>query len=804
MGKKMATYSLSEIHQCLESSCFVYHNCTHALLCAVFEFFPEHYYMSAKTRCVNTIQWPAGRRVFLAVLLIFVCSGCDFEARQARKELKHKTPAVRAAAISKLSQREGASAIKEIGPLINDRSPGVRLAVVKALRRIKSKKGLRYLQIAVRDPDPEIRLSAIRGLGELKDERAIPVLLSRFKDQNMVVRRAVRYALIDIGVDRGQQVEMLAQRAKNRWISLLASNRATATRVEAIRALSLSGKEEVISKLLPLLGDSDIDVVEAAALGLGRLGGDKIREAFEAGLKDPSPRVRNAVQRGIVEFTRNHPADKWTLKLLSSEHDKIREAAITQLINYFGIETEIELNKASSHKKTGALDKTGAHAALTKPTKSPSPRQNSFRETIKQKHTSKICSLFGDPLPETAFKAGLLAKHLGLSCFHESTGGSGEAGIDNKTESQNRFRRLWLRALVEERLDDKQREELAAWCKENSLKELQARLFAKLNSPKINEAIKKRAETLYEEYLYASKRWLTEKEWRSLEKDTRAREPGPKMQAPADPKAERMKELLSVFPARPKDEIILLPSHVPPQGVERVLRYLGFFPHLKGFLAKIAHEGPTELLACALEGLSKQTWEEPPSQEIVAAVKRAVTGPEETRKAGAKVLGAMGKYGISVLIQLLEKDPSEEVRAAAAAGLARTGLNSARKPLRKSAEEKLSLYTIIALQKLEDPLAVPIFLKQLKGNPPRALLEERAALIRAIGVLGSPQKETVSTLIEELDHPVWVIRASAADSLGLLKAVDAKPHLQARLKDFYAPVRRACRQALDRLKESSH
>lgn len=750
--------------------------------------------MSAKTRCANKMQWSAGRRVFLAVLLFYILPGCDFEARQARKELKHKTPAVRAAAIDKLSQRKGASAIEEIGPLINDRSPGVRLAVVKALRRIKSKKGLRYLQIAVRDPDPEIRLSAIRGLGELKDDRAIPVLLSRFKDQNMVIRRAVRYALIDIGVDRSQQVEMLAQRAKNRWISLLASNRATATRVEAIRALSLSGKEEVVSKLLPLLGDSDIDVVEAAAVGLGRLGGNKVREAFEAGLNDPSPRVRNAVQRGIVELTRNHPADKWTLKLLDSEHDKIRAAAIAQLLNHFGIDTEIDKNKASSNKKTST------HAALGKSTKSPSPKQSSLRETIKQKQTSKICNLFDDPLAETAFKAGLLVKNLGLSCFHESTGDSGHAGLENKNETKNRFRQLWLRALVEEKLDDKQREELATWCKENSLKERQARLFAKLNSPKINQAIKKRAETLYKEYLYASERWLTEKQWELLEKDTRAREPGPKIQAPADPKAERMKDLLSGFPARPKDEIILLPSLVPPQKVEKVLRYLGFFPHLKGFLSKIAHEGPTELLASALEGLSKQSWEEPPSQEIVAAVKKAVTGPEETRKAGAKVLGAMGKYGISVLIQLLEKDPSEEVRAAAAAGLARTGLNSARKPLRKSAEKKLSLYTIRALQKLEDPLAVPIFLKHLKGNPPRTLLEERASLIRALGVLSSPEKETVSTLIEELDHPVWIIRASAADSLGLLKAVNAKPHLQARLKDFYAPVRRACRQALQRLK----
>lgn len=711
------------------------------------------------------------------VLATFAVLGCDLEARQARKELGHTTPAVRAAAVEKLSRAKGRSAIPEIGPHVNDRSPVVRLAVVKELRKLKSPKGLHYLQMAARDVDPEVRLSAVRGMGELKDERAVPTLLARFDDHNPVVRRATRYALKDIGIDRSEQVALLAERSRNRWISLAASNRAVSTRIEAIRALSLSGKTDVFSILLPMLEESDVEVVEAAAVGLGLLGGERALNAFESGMLDHSPLVKKAMEKGVVKMLNNHPPGDWTLDFLESDSAETKKSALAQLLRHFS------LVEKPTHKEKTAEDKLTEQAS-----KEGSGSTEEFFNELRENSAwiQKICALFNDPEFEIAYKAGLLARNLRLNCL--------------QAVPENGIRHTWLKALIEGSITDTEEEKIAEWCKKHSLKTPLAELFSDLDLPKTHNAVKARAEELYKQYRHASERWLDEDQWRSLEDDERARKPGPKIKAPSDPKAERMTELLSRFPDRPGEAIVFFQPAIDSEEVKKVLRYSGLFAESKSFLSRIVLDGPEELHEAALIGLSARDFTKSPSLETVEAIKKAVTGSVETRKAAAKALGAMRNYGLSILLQLFTKDPDSNVRAASAEALARTGLTAAREPLRKSLQKQLSIPTIRALQKLQDPLSAPILLKHLKGNPPEALLEERASLIQALGTLGRPEQELVATLVEELDHPAWGIRMIAAESLGMLGAKKAVPALEARLTDFYGPVRKACRHALERLK----
>ena len=741
--------------------------------------------------------------------------GCDPEARQARKDLKHTTPAMRAAAVKKLARTEGKSAIKEIGPLINDRSPGVRLAVVKALRQLKSKKVLRYLQTAVRDVDPEVRLSAVRGLGELKDKRAVPVLLTRFQDHNTVVRRAARIALLNMGVDRAQQVAFLAKRARNRWVALSASNRATATRVDALRALSLNGREENVEILARALRASDVEVVEAAAVGLGRMGGAKAETLLVKALASPTPRVRAAVERGIIERIQRHPPGEWTIKRLEGSSRLVKLAALETLTraaregnkDLLGALSKMQVCRllGASHLKVAieaaklakALKLTCPWGELVKDArerKTPGGAENNGEESraTPPRKTKPEKTKPEKAKPRKAAQRGTAPQEGGANSKKEAQTPPG-------FEEPKGFRPLWVKAMVVGELTAAERRRAARLAEKLTLHGAWARAFAALEAPEIHKAVKEHVQALYERYVYESRRWVDEDEWRSLEKDGRAKDLGPKIRPPSDPKAQQIKKLLARFPSRPKTPLRLLPPRLSPKEVGRGLRYLGHYENTRSFLAKVAFEGPPELRPAALEGLGGRRFKETPSSEVVAAVKEAVSGDVEARVAATKVLGAMGRYGFSVLVQLLARDPLGEVREAAAAALARTGLAAAREPLRNRGREKLTLAVIRALRKLDDPLAVPLFLKRLKKTPIRGLLEERVALIQAVGELGEAKKEIVSTLVEELDHPHWAVRSAAAKSLGQLKAEEAREGLEARTTDFYRPVRRACREALERI-----
>ncbi len=721
---------------------------------------------------------------FAFILTAIALHGCDFEARRARRELGDEIPAVRAAAVEKLGRTKRESAIPEIGPLINDRSPIVRLAVVKELRKLKSSKGLHFLQTGARDADPEVRLAAVRGLGELKNKRAVPTLLARLDDGNPVVRRAAGYALIDIGIDRPGQVALLAERARNRWISLAAANRAVATRIEAIRELSLSGKKDVVSILLPMLKENDVEIVEAAAAGLGILGGEKARKAIRAGLLDESPQFKQAMEKGAIKLLHNHPPGEWTLDFIHSDVTAIRRGAIAQLLRH-----------STGLKKTAEQeDAKQDHPGIQKADQDSDSKEEFFSRLKRNPDQSqKICCLLEDPQFEIAYDAGLLARNLRLDCKKPTP--------EEEAHPEMAIRSIWLKALVKGSITSAEEEKISAWCSDHPLPRPLAEIFAKLNLPKVHHAVKEQAERLYKQYLQASKRWLDEDQWRSLEQHGRAKTPGPKISAPSDPKTEQIKDLLSRFPDHPGERIVFFPPEVDSKDVKEVLNYLGFYKGSRTFLARIVLEGPQELHSAALTGMGARDFREPPFAEIVDAIKKAVTGPPDVRKAAATALGAMGEYGLHILVQLLKNDPDADVRAAAASGMARTGVTAARKPLRKSLEKTLSLAKIKALEKLQDPLSVPILLKHLKRNPPDVLLEERAAVIQALGTLGKPDKELLAALVDELDHPFWQIRMTAAESLGLLGAKESIPPLKARSADFYDPVRRSCKQAIATLEE---
>jgi HEAT repeat protein len=700
-------------------------------------------------------------RTALLALFCFVAvaTGCDPKARKARKELRHTTPTVRAKAAIRLARMEGADAVKDIGPLVNDRSAPVRLAAVKALRLIESKETLPFLLTAVRDADPEVRLSAVRGLADLGDRKAVGTLLSRLGDSSSVVRRAARFALEDLGITRREQVSRLARKALRRWIARLAENRETPTRREAIFHLSLHGKSSVTKRILELMRSNDPEILEAAAKGLGRIGGDKSTRALLSALSSPIREVRESAAQGLATMVKWHQPGQWVGELLEASHPAVRRAAAVRLADQIGDEaSDIDL-----------------------------PVQ-------------LLCSLLDDEVAATAKAAAKLLRHREAGCKQTAEPRAAEKSRADRQHGV--LREVQIEVLLGRSPTAEQLADLARWCEANLPPSHAFDLLAKLEAPGVRDALRKRIERVVSDYERETEKWLTEEEWKTLTGHSHAKPLGARPHPPTDEKSRAVTRLLSRFPERGSRRLELLPPRVSADELRRALSLLGHLPGSERPLAELAADGSRTSREAALLGLAETRYEGVPSPTAVRAVKKAIAGPAGMRSAAARALGAMGKYGLPVLAQLLVKEKSSKVRARVARSMARTGLTAARAPLRKAAEKRLELAVVRALHELEDPKAAPILLRQLKKNPPDVLLQERLALVEALGDLGEKGKDVVSALIDELDHPHWTLREAAARSLGKLGDRRAVEALEARVADFYRPVREACRRALSVIKGS--
>lgn len=736
---------------------------------------PTHPLCSTSTTIVRPWRapWPLLHRYAIAVFglagVCFLTASCDPDVRKAKKELEHTTPAVRAKAAVRLARLEGKEAISHIGPLVNDRSATVRLAAVKALRSIESKKTSVYLQTAVRDADPEIRLSAVRGLGELGDRRATGVLLNRLEDPNPVVRRAARFALEALSIDRREQVARLAARARRQWVARLAEHRAVPTRKAALFHLSLHDDPQTNRLLYPLLKSDNPEIVKGAAAALGRLGGKKAQKRLIETLKSPHVEVRKSATHGLLTLMEWNPVTPRTVALLFAPAPAVRQRAATKLWQ--------------------AAAKKQAPAVLS---------------------TIDLCPLLADARQATAVAAAKLVHHYQKKCPLPTA-------LDPLRRA--RILVLWDRPLGSIDLDT-----VAAWCrkhlpdkrarsffdhlvartvkhaKKSTKTPLRAKTAARARA--VLEALRQNIESVILHYRRETEKWLTEKQWQGVETHFRAQPLGPRPTPPGDEKSRALTRLLAPFPRAAARQPELLPARVSTARLKKALFLLSALPQSRLRLARLALAKAHTLRQTALQAMGEVTDTSVPSPQAVEAVKKATAADASLRVAAARALGGMGRYGLSVLFQLLAKDPNPEVRKAAARSLARIGSLKVRAPLRRAAAKRLELATIRALHQLEDPKAAPILLEQLKKNPPEVLLQERLALVEALGDLGTGNKELVAALIDELNHPHWTLREAAATSLGKLGARGAIDALSARQADFYKPVRAACKKALARIAQS--
>jgi len=310
-----------------------------------------------------------------------VRAGGDGAAALVAGALAGSDAAARPAALQAVWQIEGQAATKSFAALLGKVAPPVQAALLAGLAQRGDAAAVPAITSVARSKDAAVRLAAIRALGELGDASTVGVLADAAASARGAEQRAARQALAKLR--RGKVGEaILAQLPKAAPAAQAELMRALAARREAsavpgllalagrgdptvrtacIRAIGVLADEKAAGKLLALLpgakepavreaiGDALVAIagrsarrealappVLAAMKGAdvpvrctllrvaGQVGGPEAIKALHAGVRDPSPKVRDAAIRTLAETVGpDHAAELLALRPLATPTQRV-------------------------------------------------------------------------------------------------------------------------------------------------------------------------------------------------------------------------------------------------------------------------------------------------------------------------------------------------------------------------------------------------------------------------------------------------------------------------------------------------
>ncbi len=168
---------------------------------------------------------------------------------------------IRIAAAEALAAHPDRAALAALGRASSDVDAGVRTAVARALGAAGSPEAVLPLLGRLDDAVPDVRREVILALGRLRDRRSVIPLLAKVEDPAAVVRRAAALALGALGDARAVGALVLALRDQDETV-----------RMAAIEAVGRLGDPSVVASLVAVLSDATTAVRAEAVKALGRLG----------------------------------------------------------------------------------------------------------------------------------------------------------------------------------------------------------------------------------------------------------------------------------------------------------------------------------------------------------------------------------------------------------------------------------------------------------------------------------------------------------------------------------------------------
>jgi HEAT repeat protein len=693
------------------------------------------------------------RGIFVLGVAALLAAGCGLERERARRALKDDSPAVRAEGARRLGELRAAESVDALMRLLGDPSPRVRRAVVAALGAIGDRKAAPALVLRLRDQDTEVRLATVRILGDLAPRAGrdpcpggrcpeiVEALLDTLDDPAQVVRRAAGFALIEIGLDRAQQVRTLAARRRATLLARLVHPSAPVRR-RAAEELGRMEDPAAVPALGRALRDHDLDVAREAGRALGRTGGGAVA-VLTAAAGDEA--TRDPAGAGLV--------------VLAAAGEAAGVARLGELLAH----------------PDAAVRRAAAGAAAARPA--------AERAALGPALVARLA----DEDPEVAVAAAAALDGAGAALppaalvrpdvrqaarlLRACGSGAGAA------------RRPAVAALV-----------AAIGEPGTALDAETAEALAAVADPEVDRALAARAEQDYARFQSESAVWLDEVAWRSL--DEAPAQPASAPAPGASPKS-KLAALLAAFPARydrPAPGSILPPGRSA-ADVAALVGALGRVGAAHAVCVRAATAAEPELRAAAVLALADEAARGGLSRDLVV---RALKDPAPAvRRAAAMGVVRLGEAAVPLLAPLL-KDADFELRATAARGLGEIRAKTATDALLGALRDDPQLAVVEALGRHGDRRAAPPLLERLREDTPQGHEAERAALIDALGALAAPQ--VAPALAAELWHPDPDVRVAAARALGALPATARGPAgreaLEAHAEDPDAAVRRACRAAL--------
>ncbi len=226
---------------------------------------------------------------------------------------------IRAEAARALGILGAAEASKPICHMLQDREWEVRREAAAALGKLNNPESLEPLAQVLNDEDGDVREAAAVALGKMRDRRAVGALVLALKDELAGVRRIAAAGLSRIDPD---WVSLPETRAAVEKLKLAIQDAEPAVRffvaqllvnlgeMSSESLLGFSPEDQLASPaikrkrmganiFIALLEDRDRDVRQAAAEALGRLGGERAKQALTRAGNDPDGDVAAATQMAL-------------------------------------------------------------------------------------------------------------------------------------------------------------------------------------------------------------------------------------------------------------------------------------------------------------------------------------------------------------------------------------------------------------------------------------------------------------------------------------------------------------------------
>lgn len=179
-------------------------------------------------------------------------------------------------------------AVQPAARAVSDSDQQVRTACADALGASGSPEAVTPLAGKLDDGTPQVRAQVARALARLGDTRAVVPLVGKVQDSVPEVRQAVVRALGDLGDPRATQALLLALR-----------DNAPEVKVEALGSLGRLRATEAVDAIAPLASERNPAVKHAALVALGRIASPAAVRALVRGLGTQEDAVATTVRSPV-------------------------------------------------------------------------------------------------------------------------------------------------------------------------------------------------------------------------------------------------------------------------------------------------------------------------------------------------------------------------------------------------------------------------------------------------------------------------------------------------------------------------